>query len=329
MSRAGYVRVANDIGGSEEALALGEDTFLSAIGLFVLSLGYCDRQLTDGEIPRAAMSRAIAPGVPFADALVELERVGLLERTADGWTVPGYLKWQRSRAQVEAAAVAGSKGAAARWGNADRNANRNADRNANRNADRNANRNAGSECLREVREVREERTLRALRALAETDVPAGAQTSVLDDPDDAFEEWWAEYGRIGSKADAERLYRFWRGKGAERADLLTAARVYRDHCAATDCKMQHARTFLAKPAKGARARWYEWADGEAHGSMDVRDDTTLHDVLSAGAEAFGLKGGNGNGNGAGTLERGGPARAAVGGPDARRGVATRELEAGL
>jgi len=170
---------------------------------------------------------------------------------------------------------------------------------------------------------------RSLRALAETDVPAGAQTSVLDDPDDAFEEWWAEYGRIGSKADAERLYRFWRGKGAERADLLTAARVYRDHCAATDCKMQHARTFLAKPAKGARARWYEWADGEAHGSMDVRDDTTLHDVLSAGAEAFGLKGGNGNGNGAGRLERGGPARAAVGGPDARRGVATRELEAGL
>lgn len=144
-----------------------------------------------------------------------------------------------------------------------------------------------------------------------------------------FAEWWTAYGRIGSKADAERLYRFWRGKGAERADLLTAARVYRDHCAATDCKMQHARTFLAKPTKGARARWYEWAEGEDHGSMDVRDDTTLHDVLSAGAEAFGLKGGNGNGNGAGTLERGGPARAAAGGPDARRGVATRELEAGL
>jgi len=310
MSRAGYVRIANDIGGSEEALALGEDAFLSAIGLFVLSLGYCDRQLTDGEIPRAAMSRAIAPGVPFADALVELERVGLLERTADGWTVPGYLKWQRSREQVEAATAAGSKAAAARWGN----------------ADRNANRNAGPECLSKRSKRRE---VRALRAFADADATAGADDPVVADADNSFEEWWAEYGRIGSKADAERLYRFWRKKGAERADLLTAARVYRDHCAATDCKMQHARTFLAKPAKGARARWYEWAEGEDHGSMDVRDDTTLHDVLSAGAEAFGLKGGNGNGNGAGTLERGGPARAAVGGPDARRGVATRELEAGL
>lgn len=112
--------------------------------------------------------------------------------------------------------------------------------------------------------------------LADADAPAGANgdgpvsdsatnTTPLDDD---FSEWWAAYGRIGSKADAERLYRFWRDKGAERADLLRAATVYRDHCRRDRSRMQHARTFLAKPPKGGRARWYEWAAGEDHGPMD-------------------------------------------------------------
>ncbi len=169
---------------------------------------------------------------------------------------------------------------------------------------------------------------RPIRALAEAGAPAGAETVLADDPDDAFAEWWAEYGRVGSKADAERLYRFWRGKGAERADLLRAARVYRDHCTATDCKMQHARTFLAKPPKGARARWYEWAEGEQHGSMDARGDRRLMDVMTTAAEAFGLNGGNDNGNGGRKALGGGPTRAAEGRSDVGGGMAARELGAG-
>lgn len=118
----------------------------------------------------------------------------------------------------------------------------------------------------------------SLRALADASAPAGA---------DDFAEWWQVYGKIGSKADAERLYRFWRTKGAEHGDLLTAAREYRAHCERTNCKMQHARTFLAKPPKGERARWYEWAEGEEHGSMDVADDDDLAAVLRAGAQTYG------------------------------------------
>lgn len=183
----------------------------------------------------------------------------------------------------------------------------------------------------------------SLRALAEAEAPAGerdndecrqehaaiAESAKQPDvTDDDFTEWWAEYGRIGSKADAERLYRFWRDKGAERADLLTAARIYRDHCTATDCKMQHARTFLAKPPKGARARWYEWAEGEQHGSMDARGDRRLMDVMTTAAEAFGLNGGNDNGNGGRKALSGGPARAAEGRSDVGGGMAARELGAG-
>ena len=173
--------------------------------------------------------------------------------------------------------------------------------------------------------------VRSLRAFADADASADAdkQRDVAGSCANVdFEEWWAEYGRIGSKADAERLYRFWRDKGAERADLLTAARIYRDHCTATDCKMQHARTFLAKPPKGARARWYEWAEGEQHGSMDARGDRRLMDVMTTAAEAFGLNGGNDNGNGGRKALGGRPARAAEGCSDAGGGMAARELGAG-
>jgi hypothetical protein len=134
VSRPGYIRIANDIGASEEALALPDELYLPALGLFVLMLGYCDRQLTDGLIPDRAVSRAIAPGLDCDEALTGLERVGLLERNGKGWKIPGYLKWQRSRKDIEAASIAASKAAGSRWRNADRNAECNAKRNADRNA---------------------------------------------------------------------------------------------------------------------------------------------------------------------------------------------------
>jgi hypothetical protein len=161
-----------------------------------------------------------------------------------------------------------------------------------------------------------------LNTLADADAPAGAD-------DDGFEEWWGTYGKVGSKADAEALYRFWRGKGAERDDLLTAARAYRTHCERTDCKIAHARTFLAKPPKGGRARWYEWAVGEEHGTMDPADDSRLNDVLTAGAQAFGLTGGDharGSGETGKRATGGRPTRALAGGEDDRRRVPAGQLD---
>jgi DNA-binding transcriptional ArsR family regulator len=132
-----------------------------------------------------------------------------------------------------------------------------------------------------------------------------------------FEEWWSEYGRIGDRAPASALYGWWRTTGQASADeLLTAAVRYRDHCAATTCFMKHGRTFLAKPARGKPPVWPEWAAGEVHGAMDVAAGARLNDVLVAGAQAFGLTGGD-NGNGphafgqprsAGAVGRGAPAR---------------------
>ena len=162
------------------------------------------------------------------------------------------------------------------------------------------------------------RPVLSLQALVDADAPTGA---LVSDSDTDFDEWWCEYGKVGSKADALKLYQHWRAHGASREDLLAAAVAYREHCTATDCKLAHARTFLAKKPN----RWREWADGEAHGSMDAAGTSRLSDVLAAGAEAFGLTGGN-NGNGTRTLERGGPARAPGSRKDARRGLPATELE---
>lgn len=152
---------------------------------------------------------------------------------------------------------------------------------------------------------------------------------------EAFENWWSEYGRVGDKARAFDLYRWWRTTGRTPADdLLTAAVCYRDHCAATACLMKHGTTFLAKPAKGKSPVWPEWAAGEEHGAMDVGAASHLNDVLVAGARAFGLTTGGDNGNGPHALghdgsrafEQGRAAGAAGGRANARRSLSPGKLE---
>jgi len=115
--------------------------------------------------------------------------------------------------------------------------------------------------------------------------------AVVDASAGDFEVWWSTYGKVGSKADAFDLWRWWVTKGgATKEELLTAAINYTRHCVATSCKMLHGRTFLAKPAPDKSPRWPEWANGEEHGSMDPVATSDLHDVLTAGALAFGLMG---------------------------------------
>jgi hypothetical protein len=104
-----------------------------------------------------------------------------------------------------------------------------------------------------------------------------------------FAEWWSVYGRVGNKAKCLDNYEWWRTvKKTTAGELLRAAIAYRAHCEQTDCPMQHGSTFLAKSQKNKRARWPEWAAGEEHGTIHVRDTSELADVLAAGARTFHL-----------------------------------------
>lgn len=143
---------------------------------------------------------------------------------------------------------------------------------------------------------------------------------------DEFESWWVAFGRVGTKkARTADLYRWWLKNGATSDELMRAAQAYRAYCGSTGTISMHATTFLAKPSAGKSPIWPEWADGEAHGSMDVRDEQRTAEVLTTSMDAFAgvLGGSNGRhrypGNGRGTQ------RAAGGGQDAGRGLPAGEL----
>jgi hypothetical protein len=157
-----------------------------------------------------------------------------------------------------------------------------------------------------------------LSPLAVASAPAVSDSDV----DEHFACWWDTYGRVGSKADARELYRHWRGQGATAEELLRAAIAYRDHCSSpSGPKIAHARTFLAKKPN----RWREWADGEEHGSMDAQGSARLNDVLTAGAQAFGLQGGDHDHDHDHDIT-GRRAGAALGGAHARRGLPAGRVE---
>lgn len=302
----GHIKLSNDLGGSKQAVELSDDTYLGAIGLHVLGLGYCDRQRTDGEIPRRALSRSIAPGIDCSHEVAELERVGFWEPKQDGWRIAGYLDWQRSREEIEGASESARNAANTRW------------RNADGNTDRNGECNAPNQPT-----IQPSNQPPILVEAAELEpLPGGGSRQPAAD----FEEWWGTYGRVGDKARAFDLYGWWRTTGRAPADeLLTAAVHYRNHCQATACLMKHAATFLAKPSKGRSPVWLEWAAGEEHSAMDVGAASRLNDVLEAGTGGFDLIGG-GNDNGTRALECGRSPGAVGGRTDARRGLPSGELE---
>lgn len=80
----------------------------------------------------------------------------------------------------------------------------------------------------------------------------------LAKPSAVFMEWWGIYGAHGSRADAWKLYAWWRDHGASAEDLTTSATNYLAYCTANDRRVMDGRTFLAKDTN----RWEEWVSPE-------------------------------------------------------------------
>lgn len=102
-ARTNFIRIDNDLGSSRKVLELRDELALPAIGLLVLAIGYADRQRTDGAISKSAMRRGVALGLPTEELIAELVRVRFLEETGDGYSIVGYLEWQRSAEEIDAA----------------------------------------------------------------------------------------------------------------------------------------------------------------------------------------------------------------------------------
>lgn len=91
-----WIRLDEGFPEHPKVLAAGDE----AAWLFVCALGYCNRHLTDGAVPAAAVNRLTgfrAPG-RLAARLVE---VGLFEISDNGFVVHDFLDYQPSRASIE------------------------------------------------------------------------------------------------------------------------------------------------------------------------------------------------------------------------------------
>ena len=79
--------------------------------LYVQMICYCKRNLTDGHVPDEELGVLVYPdsariGMRDAERLVDIE---VIERTASGFYLPGFLKRNKSKAQVEAESIERAK----------------------------------------------------------------------------------------------------------------------------------------------------------------------------------------------------------------------------
>lgn len=91
-----WARIDDSIIDHPKILEAGED----ARDLFVIAIVWCNKHLTDGRIPKAALGvlSQKRTAQKNAEALV---RVGLWRDEGDHWQVHDYLDWNPSRADVE------------------------------------------------------------------------------------------------------------------------------------------------------------------------------------------------------------------------------------
>jgi hypothetical protein len=92
-----WVRLDDAFPEHPKVLAAGDE----AAWLYVCALAYCNRHLTDGALPAAAVKRLTNHKRPILLAM-RLVDVGLFDRTEDGFHVHDYLDYQSSKEAVEA-----------------------------------------------------------------------------------------------------------------------------------------------------------------------------------------------------------------------------------
>lgn len=116
-----WVRIDDQFADHPKFLAISEE----GLALWVRGLAYCNRHLTDGVIPDAALgilSRAKRP----SDIASQLVTAGLWTRIERGYLVHDFLQWNPSKADVLATreskkvkcSEAGKRGASKRWNGA-------------------------------------------------------------------------------------------------------------------------------------------------------------------------------------------------------------------
>jgi hypothetical protein len=232
--------------------------------LFVMMAVYCKRNQSDGHVPTDEIGVLAYPdgqriGERDAGRLVE---VGAIERTETGYYMPGYLKRNDSRADIEAKSAAKAK--AGRTGGV-----RSGEARREASAKHSAS-NSGSTVLPEIEadslnkeseSYTESETESHLKSqnLPPADAVDATVTPIKRGPTLAaialsFAEFWSVYPLKKGKGDAERVYAACLRRGVTPAEILAGAVAYRD-----DPKRREAGDALTKHP-GGWLRDTRWLD---------------------------------------------------------------------
>jgi hypothetical protein len=92
-----YVKLDDQIAHHPKVLRAGAE----AAWLWAVSIAYCNRQLTDGHVPAAALSTMGAFRTPTRKLAATLVSVGLFEVDGDGYQVHDYLSHNPDKATVQ------------------------------------------------------------------------------------------------------------------------------------------------------------------------------------------------------------------------------------
>lgn len=107
-----WVRLDVGIAGNPKVLGLlAEKDGHRAALVYILGLGYCGEQDTDGYIPSYALARI--HGRPKDAALLVTHRLWKLNGT--GWKIPDWAEYQPSSEESMSRAVSARKAACSRW----------------------------------------------------------------------------------------------------------------------------------------------------------------------------------------------------------------------
>ncbi len=210
--------------------------------LFVAGLLYCSRYLTDGEIPKPAVTRLTVRDdvAVLAEALV---RENLWVDEGDSWRVWQYTDYQRSRTDVERSREAGKA---------------RADRSRSVRANASRTNASGS------REVREGFASGSRDIELEKELDTKPSRAAKIEHDAEFVTWWDAYPRkLGKQKARERYGRLRRTHDA--AALLDAARHYAASRSGEDPQ------FTLHPTSFLNDRWTDWVAGNPDGSREVSE----------------------------------------------------------
>lgn len=215
--------------------------------LFVRSIAFCAKTLSDGFVSSRQLSRSLAPDLDDAEDLAEvLVTVGLWTHADGGYTVRSWLKWNRSREEITRNRA---KDAARKRGDEPTKRNPTPPPTGGGEPSKGTPNGIRAESKRNGAGIHQPHTHTHTHTSPHT-APTTQRTLPLaqlaeHEPEDKFHIFWTAYPRKVDKRSAEKAWRAALKRGAQPDAVILAARSYAETTTETEPRfIKHPGTWL-------------------------------------------------------------------------------------